>query len=90
MSDFVSPNYTKKQLNLQIVNCYVSIHDTHCHCKSPLKHIIQQIEEQEPSLKCHVSTTDAAGNQDGEKDIDAFGPGELELLFAEGDEEKDG
>lgn len=86
MSDFIAPNYTKKQLNLQMVNAYVHIHDLHCHCKSPLTHIIQQIQQQEPSIKqCQDSTTAVAGGQDGDADIDHFGPGELELLFAEDD-----
>lgn len=90
MSDFVPPNYSKRQLNLQMVNCYVGIHDLHCHCKSPLTHIIQQIKDQEPTLKCQDTTTAGAGNQDGEKDIDGFGPGELERLFAEDGDEKEG
>ncbi len=90
MSDFEPPKYTKRQLNLQMVNSYVGIHDLHCHCKSPLKHIIKQIEEQEPTLKCQDTTTAVTGNQDGEGGIDDFGPGELERLFAEGDDEKEG
>lgn len=86
MSDYVTPNYTKRQLNLQMVNLYVSIHDLHCHCKSPLKHIIKQIEEQEPTIKkCPDTTIAATGNQDGEDAIDQFGPGELDRLFAEDD-----
>lgn len=90
MSDYISPNYTKKQLNLQIVNCYVGIHDLHCHCKQPLKHIIKQIQDQEPSLKCQDTTTEKDGDPAGEGDIDHFGPGELERLFAEDVEEKEG
>lgn len=90
MSDYIPPKYTPKQLNLQIVNCYVGIHDLHCHCKSPLNHIIQQIKQQEPTLPWHDTTTKDGGNQDGEKDIDAFGPGELERLFAEDAGEKEG
>lgn len=91
MSDYVPANLTKKQLQLQNVNCFVNIHDLNCYCKEPLKHIIQQILTQEPSLKPWLATTIAdTGNQDGEKDIDGFGPGELERLFAEGDDEKEG
>jgi len=91
MSDFIPPNYSKRQLNLQMVNGYVSIHDLMCHCKQPLHHIIKQIEEQEPSIKkCQGSSTAAAGIQDGEDVIDQFGPGELEELFAEDAVEKDG
>lgn len=91
MSDFISPKYSKRQLNLQMVNCYVGIHDLHCHCKKPLNHIIQQIYQQEPTLtKWQGTTSDATGDHDGEKDIDGFGPGELERLFAEDDADKDG
>lgn len=91
MSDYVDPKYSPRQLNLQIVNCYVGIHDTHCHCKEPLKHIIKQIEQQEPSIKQWRDTSTAAtGNQDGEDALDAFGPGELEKLFAQDDEENAG
>lgn len=84
MSDFVDPKYTPKQLQLQMVNAYVHIHDLHCHCKSPLRHIIQQIENQEPTIKkWRDTTTAAAGHQDGDDVIDHFGPGELERIFAE-------
>ncbi len=84
MSDFIPPNYTKKQLNLQMVNAYVHIHDLHCHCKSPLNHIIEQIHQQEPTIKkWPVTTTAADGTQDTDAAIDHFGPGELERLFAE-------
>lgn len=86
MSDFVDPKYTPRQLQLQMVNAYVHIHDLHCNCKSPLRHIIQQIENQEPSIKkWRDSTTAAAGPHDGEDVIDQFGPGELESIFAEED-----
>lgn len=74
-----------------MVNAYVSIHDLHCHCKSPLNHIIEQIHQQEPTTKkWQDTTTAAAGTTDTEKDIDHFGPGELERLFAEDDAEKEG
>lgn len=84
MSDFVDPKYTPRQLQLQMVNAYVHIHDLHCRCKSPLKHIIQQIENQEPSIKkWRDSTIAAAGPQHGDDVIENFGPGELERIFAE-------
>lgn len=90
MSDYVSPKYTPRQLNLQQVNTYVAVHDLNCNCKNPLRHIIKQIQQQEPTLKCHHFTTAEDGNQDGDVDIDGFGPGELEKLFAEDTAEKDG
>ena len=89
MSDYI-PKTTRKQ-NLQYVNCYTSIHDLGCNCDEPLKHIIKQITEQEPSIKPWLATTFGnTGDQDGEKDIDGFAPGELERLFAEGEDAKDG
>lgn len=88
MSDYVPPRYSAKQKTLQHVNCYVGIHDISCNCTEPLKHIIKQIISQEPSLKPWLATiTEDAGHQDGERDIDGFGPGELERLFAEPAEE---
>lgn len=91
MSDFVPPNYTKKQLNLQMVNGYVHIHDLHCHCKTPLNHIIQQIYQQEPTIKkCQGTSTEEDGNLDTGADVDHFGPGELERLFAEDDDGNQG
>lgn len=86
MSDFVDPRFTKRQLNLHMVNGYVHIHDLRCHCKQPLQHIIKQIQEQEPTLQKWQDTTTAdAGKTVTEEDIDHFGPGELERLFAEDD-----
>lgn len=79
--------YSKKGLQLQIVNTYVNIHDLNCGCDEPLKHIIKQIEEQEPTLKrCH--TTTETGENHGQEDfVDELGEGDLEALFAEPDGE---
>lgn len=91
MSDYVSPKYTNKRLDLQNVNAYVNIHDLTCKCEHPLRHIITQITQQEPTIKKWLATTiEEDGNPDGEKDIDGFGPGELEALFAEEDDKKEG
>lgn len=90
MSDFIPPNYSKKQLNLQMVNGYVHIHDLMCHCQKPLKHIIEQIYNQEPTLQKWPDTTTAgAGAPDGDADTEPFGEGELEALFAEENDGKD-
>lgn len=79
--------YSGKQLNLQIVNTYVNVHDLNCSCDEPLKHIIQQIQEQEPTLKC-LTTGETGGDHGLEDGVDGLGEGELEALFAE-TEEKD-
>lgn len=74
-----------------MVNAYVHIHDLQCHCKSPLNHIIEQIHQQEPTTKKWPDTTTAAaGTTATVEDTDPFGPGELERLFAEGDDAKEG
>lgn len=79
--------YSKNGLNLQIVNTYVNIHDLNCGCDTPLEHIIRQIQQQEPSLKC--LTTGETGENPGQEDgVDGLGEGELEALFAD-TEEKD-
>lgn len=82
---------TPRQQNLQTVNTYVNVHDLTCNCNEPLKHIIQQITEQEPSIKKETwfTTTDNGENPGGVGDVDDFGEGELEALFAE-PEEKEG
>lgn len=76
--------YTKKQLSTQILNAYTSIHDLNCGCNNPLLHIVEQIFEKEPTIKqqCLTSQEDG-GDQETGTDIDGFGPGELERLFAE-------
>lgn len=90
MSDYVPAKLTKKQLNLQNVNTYVNVHDITCCCGQPLKHIITQIVEQEPTIKPWLATIADTGNQDGEKDIDGFEAGELERLFAGEDDADEG
>lgn len=82
MSDYVPTKFSPKQLNLQHVNTYVNVHDLTCDCQQPLKHIIKQIVQQEPSLKPWLATIADTGDPAGEKDIDGFEPGELERLFA--------
>lgn len=88
MSKYEKPKLSPRQKNLQIVNAYVAIHDLNCHCEKPLHHILQQIYDQEPTLikeKC-PSTTIAGEDHTGETDIDGFGPGELESLFADAED----
>lgn len=91
MSKFYKPVPTSlKHRNLQWINLNVAVHDQHCHCEEPLKHIIFGILEQEPTLKftpeeskeiqkCLTTSDlgDAAGTEDG------FGDGDLERLFAD-------
>lgn len=91
MSEYVPPNYSKRQLNLQMVNCYTAIHDLNCNCEKPLVHIIKQIEEQEPTVKkWRDSTTTDAGSHTGGDVVDDFGPDELEKLFEQDAEDTKG
>lgn len=78
--------YSQKGLNLQIVNTYVNIHDLNCGCNEPLKHIIQQIQQQEPTLKC-LTTGEIGENPGLEDGVDGLGEGELEALFADTEKE---
>lgn len=92
MSKFYTPSkYSRKQKNLQEINLHVAIHDLNCGCNNPLKHIIYQFLEQEPSInftnkeikqlqQCHSTGKD--GDDHGDDDT-GFGPGDLEQLFAE-------
>lgn len=78
--------YSENGLRNQIINCYISIHDLNCGCNEPLKHIIQQILEKEPTLKECLGTTtgETTGNVE-----DILQDGDLERFFAEnfGEEE---
>lgn len=76
--------YSKKALDIQILNTYTSVHDLNCGCDNPLFHIVQQIFEKEPEIKQKCLTTGENGDtREEDFDIDGLGPGELEALFAE-------
>nr|AGH13935.1 Torque teno mini virus ORF2-like protein [uncultured virus] len=90
----MSNSKLSKKDNLQLVNCYVSIHDLKCNCDHPLECILQQINTQEPTLnitykKCRTGTEtgDHHGGKDEEK---PFGEEELEAIFEKDATEGDG
>lgn len=84
--------------NLQWINLQVGIHDLHCHCNEPLKHIILQIIEQEPELKFNKEESEQirkclTTTEDTTDALDAIGEGDLDALFTEdvfGDQEDTG
>lgn len=88
MSKYEKPTkYSKKALDIQILNTYTSVHDLNCGCERPLHHIVEQIFEKEPSIKKECLTTGENGDTPADDfDIDGLGPGELEALFAEGED----
>lgn len=76
---FVPRKLNTKNSNLDWINLIAGLHDLQCDCSEPLKHTIEEIYKQEPSLdpsKC--LTTEKATTED-----DGFGPGDLEALFAD-------
>lgn len=97
MSDYYKPlTISRKHKDLNWTNCMVSVHDLQCQCDDPLKHIIFQIINQEPSIKFNKKesqiiqkclTTGEDHAEDG--DDEGFGPGDLEELFREDFTEKD-
>ncbi len=102
MSKFYKPlTISYKHKNLQWINLQVAVHDQHCQCDEPLKHIIIGILEQEPTIKFTEDeskiiekclTTGGPTDHTGD-DGDVLGDGELERLFEEdvfGDQEDTG
>lgn len=85
---FSTPNYSKKQLQLQLTNSFVTNHDFICDCKKPTFHcmiiLAKQLapeltqQEKQQIIQC-LGETDTTTEDIG-TDLDA---GELEKLFAE-------
>lgn len=77
-----------KHKNLNWINTEVAVHDLHCQCDDPLKHIIIGIIQQEPSLKFDkeeskliqqcLTTSEDTGDA-----VDTLGEGDLDALFAQ-------
>nr|UHS18371.1 MAG: hypothetical protein [Betatorquevirus sp.] len=97
MSKLYKPlNIGIKHRNLQWMNLQVGLHDMHCHCDNPLKHIILHIIEQEPDIKFNSEESKLIQKcltTEDEDDGDVIGPGDLDTLFAEdvfGEEDANG
>ncbi len=90
MSRYVPPQLSKKNKDLDWINCLVQVHNLRCGCDTPLEHTVEEIYHQEPDLQANIPcrhTGDHATTQDG--DADAFGEGDLNALFAEDFGEKE-
>nr|QRG28982.1 ORF2 [Anelloviridae sp.] len=89
--------YSSKQLEKQLTNAYIHIHDLACGCFDPIKHILQQLVEGKidttispdtlQKIKC-LLTEDGGGEEDNKLAValtDDLGlnEGELEELFKE-------
>lgn len=89
MSKFYKPVTTSlKHRNLQWINGTVHLHDMHCHCNEPLKHLIFGILEQEPHLQFNKEESQqlqkCLTTGDHTEDAgDVIGEGELDRLFEE-------
>ncbi len=77
MSTFIPPKPNTKNGRLDWINTIVMLHNLRCGCDHALQHTVDEIYQQEPTLKlpkCH-------GGDDHTVAEDAFGPGDLEALF---------
>lgn len=97
MSKILHPTkYNEKRQILQNVNAFVAIHDLSCNCEKPLKCIIKQIYNQEPTLQFKPEelqkwlTTTEISEDHGGKDAADFTGEDLDALFADIDEEDTG
>lgn len=89
--------YSKRQLNLQLQNTYIAVHDLACGCNDPTKHILLQLTSGnidtslQPStiekIRC-LLTEDGGGDASNQlvaatTDDIGINEGELEELFKE-------
>lgn len=96
---WTTPKSSIREKKLQWLNLIAHAHGIFCDCPDPMEHTAALIFEQEPDLKFKVPERDlikkCLGGEPvvtaGEtEDVDAFGPGDLDALFAEdGGQEND-
>ncbi len=77
MTSFVPRKQNTKNSRLDWINTIVMLHNLQCECLKPLKHTIEEIFKQEPTLK-----TECLGTEEDIIAEDGFGPGDLDALFA--------
>ena len=87
MSKLYKPlNISLNHKILQWMNAQVALHDMHCQCDEPFRHIILQIIEKEPTIKFNKeesSKIQKCLTTGDEEDGDVLGAGDLDTLFAE-------
>lgn len=98
--NFQPPNFTKKQLELQLTNGMVHLHDLTCRCDTPLQHIIDIIATREPTLQLQgetkkkvekwLTTTDRGTTETTTAADDILNAGDLDALFAADFDEENG
>lgn len=91
-----NPEYSPKQLEDQWINTIFANHDLICGCNDTITHLLVVLnrkgtapkpEKDIKNIKCLITGKE----EEDHTEEDAFGAGELELLFKEdGDEEEDG
>lgn len=92
---YKQPTWSLKHKELNLVNASVGLHDLHCMCNEPLKHLITTIIRQEPTLKFDKEESTLiqkclTTGDPGVDIVDDFGDGELERLFEKDFGEEDG
>lgn len=97
MSKLLHPTkFNEKRQILQNVNAFVAIHDLTCNCEKPLKCIIKQIYNQEPTLQFKPEelqkwfTSTETTVVPGGKDAEDFTGEDLDALFADIDADDTG
>lgn len=98
--NFEATNYTKKELQLQLTNGIVHLHDLTCRCDTPLQHIIDIIATREPTLQFQpetkkkiekwLTTTDHGTTETTTAADDILEDGDLDALFAADFDEENG
>ncbi len=89
---WIQPKSNLKEKKLQWLNLIAHAHGIFCDCPDPMEHTIALIAEQEPDLrfktpekdlikKCLGGEPAATAGETVEED--AFGPGDLDILFAD-------
>jgi len=90
-------NDTERRTKLKFLNGVVHYHDMICCCGKPLQHSVDIIFEIEPKIdlpeetkkKIQKCLSTDGGDPVGEDDFAGFLDGELDMLFAQDDGEKD-
>lgn len=80
---------SKRNQRLDWINGIVQIHNLICGCEEPLKHTIEEIWAQEPSLHPYHQSCPGTGNGDHTGDVAELENGDLDRLFADDFGEED-
>nr|UHS18446.1 MAG: hypothetical protein [Betatorquevirus sp.] len=82
MSKLLTPKISPKNKKLDWINHIASTHNLICGCPEPLQHTVEEIINQEPTIKIPCKKCLGSGPEDTTPGEDGFGVGDLEALFA--------